>query len=1076
MANVARFLDLQSKTLLLALPLILGLTVPLWIGLQPYFLFGQDASTLVQPFAFSHNPLLQYNYLFLWSFPIPDEGPYFLFSMVVQALEDFTPSIVVVQQIAVSILVVTAGFGILYLLRVLNMAFEADAEPLPFWLALLCVSIYVLNPYSLSVIWWRIEGWTFLYAFAPFFVALMFEFSILPHPKVGNLLGVTALGLALAPGVVGGFSILLGYVIVFATVMLIAQLLWKRIRLSSFVLRVSAIWAAFLGFELYFLIPYLSIPNYAFSSSSYITYSNLMNQFVNTSRGATLLNVLSLRGSSWFLLNPPESSYPWLSLTSLLTVLSLTLLVLGGTVLSTSGHRRRLGITIILFMSVPVVWATGSNPPLSAIKSYLLSLHGPFLALLEAYNSVETLYVIGLIGLAFLVVSNARVWLRCSSGEELPPQTDPHIVDSEARVMPLLAWSRVHRRIPSSLNGRRIAGLSIITAMVVIGAGFAYPFVTGKVYKTEGPNSGAFALPKSFAQLSNFFAQNYSGPYYYALLIPLSSSAYVPLNLSHAEILDTTGLIAQYIPYPLIWINNSALASAMDSLFSLGSAANYTLMLSALHIRFVIFNPYANESDPAIARAGNNRIIDWSAVVDSLRMTLPVAEVGRFSVFENFAAQPLALATDELSSFVDPSLLNYLTTLSEIRTAPVATTRQIASAQWAPQPVVGVPNATGYVPSLPSVTYSIPTGSDPYLVSTEGHLISPENASHFGIVGVTFTPQNHMLKIASPPICNLNMSSCKFTSNFVVRNGTYYNPINRTSQLTFPSVGSNGSLLYGVFAIDALAARNWLSIVLDGQTLQLSIVIYANSTSGARVFQLTAVNSVGVAYAWNNVALPNSILPGLVNLTVEVGPSVISATLESISRENVTVTDLLYYQPTEVTRNGGFNLSARPSSHVMLGSRTVQVIATHMEVAVTNFGEYQPTQVSRVLELPATSQPFSNLPVSLSLTITGNIQMSIVQEPTRLASYIILAYPANSLWSANSPDCKLLPVGGFPLANIFSIGSCSPSSTTVEVALTFDVSIAAGLFIGVVLFAACSVAFIALAVYWKVKHENRDHY
>jgi hypothetical protein len=228
-----------------------------------------------------------------------------------------------------------------------------------------------------------------------------------------------------------------------------------------------------------------------------------------------------------------------------------------------------------------------------------------------------------------------------------------------------------------------------------------------------------------------------------------------------------------------------------------------------------------------------------------------------------------------------------------------------------------------------------------------------------------------------------------------------------------------------------------------------------------------------VIYAWNNVGFPTSVLPGLVNLTVEVGPSTVTAELDSASQEKVAATDLLYYQPGEVTGNGGYNLSAVPASNVTIGNRTLQLTATYAEMATTFLGEYQTTHLSEILELPVMSQSSPILPSSLSSTITGNIQMSITQSSTRSASYIVLSYPANSLWVATSTGCTLQPVTGFPLANVYAITGCGAGTKSLEVTLTFDVSLDTGLFIGVALFAACSVAFIVPPVYRRVKHAIR---
>ena len=82
-----------------------------------------------------------------------------------------------------------------------------------------------------------------------------------------------------------------------------------------------------------------------------------------------------------------------------------------------------------------------------------------------------------------------------------------------------------------------------------------------------------------------------------------------------------------------------------------------------------------------ISESGTGRPINWSRVMVSLARTMQVTHVGSLTVFTNLGATPIALPTTSLSAYVDPSLPDYLSTLSGIREAPIngATSTRLAN-------------------------------------------------------------------------------------------------------------------------------------------------------------------------------------------------------------------------------------------------------------------------------------------------------------------------------------------------------------------------------------------------------------
>ena len=99
--------------------------------------------------------------------------------------------------------------------------------------------------------------------------------------------------------------------------------------------------------------------------------------------------------------------------------------------------------------------------------------------------------------------------------------------------------------------------------------------------------------------------------------------------------------------------------------------------------------------------------------------------------------------------------------------------------------------------------------------------------------------------------------------------------------------------------------------------------------------------------------------------------------------------------------------------------------------------------------------------------------MSTHQNFTYPVKYVILAYPESILWVATtSSGCLLRPLTGFPLANVYALGTCGASREQISIMLTFNVNLDVGLLVAVGLFVAASLTYLAGVTYRRSKYAN----
>lgn len=1051
-------------------PLFIGLTVALWLAHPGYYLFGQDSSPLSLPFAVSHNPLVQYNYLLTATFPVPDETPYFLFDCFLQAVHQLGAGIVLTQRLAVFLLVCTSGCGIVYLSRVVSTVVGHASRAPVFWEAILATSLYVMNPLTLSIVWWHIEGWTFFYAFSPFLVALLLEFSLIESPRISSAIGVLAVGLFLAPGTVGSYTVALGYCVILFTGVILLRWYFKSAGGHSTARRLSIIWSAFLGLELWFLIPYVSIPKFAFSSSTYITYDTLISSFISQSAWSTLPNVFSMVGTGW-LYTSGDSAFAWIAYLPLQAALAFALTGVAFLGLVQRGRARSVSGILLSGSLVLAVWAAGANEPLTAFKFYLVSLHGPFLALVEGYDVAEPLYVVFLMGSVLVVLASIRDALSRTIAVPGPRNN----LSLWRRGVPADSkrWNLRSIRIRAR-DKEHLWSTAVVGGLIIVAAGFASPFVLGQVYQSSGLNSGALALPPSFQELASYFSNGYSAPAYYTLMLPLSHGSALPLKIGDSQLLDTSGLIAQFIPYPLIWINNSQLSAALDQLFAESSVHYYPILLSNLHIRYIVFNPYAEQSDSLLADSGSGEPINWSAVNVTLSEEFSHANVGAFTVYSNPRAIPLAFASPVLIGAPATNLTGFLSLLAEIRTAPSPASTMLEDALWEPTALgENRGNVTYQAASFQRTSYSIPLGSTPYLLSGNGSLVALSSAPAYGISGVTYNATTGQLETRAFDSCDLYAFTCNVSSNFKLVNGTFTNQMGETSTATFSPLYQSSGILVSNVTIQSLDSRNWLSLAFVAGGVTVLTQVYGTSAGSSFTLGLVAYNSTGVPYAWNNTEFSLNASSPQLSIIMDFSSSKVESQVVMPSGPLLSAPDFLFYQPGQIDLNSGRDRVAAPSTNVSVSPHSAYFQTVDMGMQLNSLKELSSDNVTAIYSIPNYAGNFTMGAERIAFQINGDLELEVSSDKPNSTIFVALGYPSNPLWVGSSSQCNSRTIEGAPLDNVYLFSSCNSLNGAVRISLTFNVAIDEGLYVAIVEFSVASLFILVPPTTRLVKHAFR---
>lgn len=972
---------------------LLAAVGPLYWG-RPFgdLLYGQDSTRLFQPFSFNDSPMIPYSYLDSSTFPVPDFTPNFYIDSTLQLFADLSIPPWLSERLLLSLFAGLAAGGAVVLLRSIDSVRDRPVATRGYLLGLVAL-VYVYNPFTLSIAFWHVEGWTLFLAFLPWLVALAIRSAHGHALPVRFAIAVTLLGVYLAPGAISSFAVPVALVVVWGIAAVWLTDLRRPVRWWNRLSRSVLLLGAALGIEAWSFLPFLLIPNIAYTSTNYVTPANLVFVYQEVSATATPYSVVTLTAFSWLVQTP--SAYGWIAWFPILAAAAVVFPLLA--ILGARGLRRSPGALLVYAIGLTALpLMVGGVVPLSNLDLALLRVGGPFLVLAGAYYVLGTVYLlVPIVGLHEVVRRDAAS--RPTPGPGPPPDC------------PSSAWRRAGRvvRRPSTLVTVALAVLLVLCAL---------PFALGDVDQTQGPNANVVPLPPSYPALEKYFGSPANGPDYYVLVLPMSAQNGAYLDIAGRQYLDTGNLLASFIPYPVLETNNGPTAAALEDLFASGPPVNLGAVLANAHVRYVIDNAFANRSAPSMNRAPDGEAVNYSAIVAALpNATGAATTVGRFAVFAVPGAVPIGWSTSQLVGVDTPDDDTALGFVGAVSSGPSNWVPALRGALWAPNGTLPGWQLRPTPVTAPSATIAVPPGFQPGVVDRAGHWSAPPCSTGSCIAnGTVFGWSGSELTVRGPVERNSSMPGAFRTAQPSSPQGYCSTPAQPVYLASNGSVSGPAVLSANVTLVGP-AANNWATIELTDGNVQLLLQTYEDTTGPSSALALSA-STADVPFAWHNALLPH-LLPAGVAWTMSLwwNASTASATL-SAGTASVS-TELAFGDRTADAINPGFNSTAVPPGVVRLtnANETVSLVGGALCLHSTEVAEL-PNASFLVAEGPGSPESASGASAS-SVTASGDVLVS-----SATARYVVLGFPYDPLWTASGGNgVGVTEVEGAPFANVYAV-------------------------------------------------------
>lgn len=864
----------------------------LWLAKPGTYLYGQDSITFLYPFGPHNSPIISANY----------NAQSLFFNLVLQGATTAIGSAFLSEQLILASFVGLSALGVVHLLRVVSRVQEKPVDQ-GFIAKFAAAALYVVNPFSLSVEWQHIQGWTFFPVALPFIIALLVEIHYLGI-NLRRCVLTLLICLYVAPGLAGAYLFVIAYAFAFFVLLELAHLTLKRISPFTAAKRVLAYVVLGILISGWSSIQYVGSPQFPSQ-----TGAQLVTLFNSESSTTSLFNVLTLTAYSPIQFVPSYfpwiESLPWLIFAGIL-LLSLLLITLPSTI-------KMRTVALMTLLTAPVVLVmTGANPPGGFLNQSLLALGGPFDILVNPFYFMAPYYTLYLAYLTYLVLATfiprAEAGISDWAGHRHIPSHDRITTRNTSQTSETdVAVVRTHVDLPR--QGKRatlIACCSIVIVAVSVGI-YSGPFFADQVYQPHGNYINELVVPSDYFALANFFEQNYSGPIYNVLVVPTSSAGATYLAYGGSNTFpDSEGLLTQFIPYPTIWRNpqgvqltpETPLYGAVENATATASqeGGNLLPILSAIHARYVVVlnDFYQNK---AMLMAPNGLPYNLAVIQESLNSSLgPPVRIGNFSVYEDPDVTPLV----ELSNFPDvistKSITDYFDFLSQLSTTssnPLVDALQ--NAIWSSVTL----HEGGFVVSQyvgGNQTFLIQAGQVPYFMNSTGSISTSANGTTYADNLVTVQPTVVARGNLSPTFAgNLLYASGRYdwsgpSSGYLLMNGTQFGHPQLTGMLEINLSSTQAS---DVFTIQS---------IIDKQMI-LTINIQHVSESNY-LLQATANIRGSSNFGWNNSPLfgPNTF-SGPLKFEASITGNQFSFDIQNSS--GAWVNDSLYFSANSLDLNGG---------------------------------------------------------------------------------------------------------------------------------------------------------------------------
>lgn len=957
------------------------MTAFVWMGPLNGYIFGTDSIQFVNLFTYNNNPLFLFSYTSNPVGIIHGSQDLFFIYILDKLLTFAFQSYAFAEHLIIFLLILIQSMGMLSIFQTISEIKPERNGISTYFGGAIGAIFYTYNPYTLSVIYPSLQGWTFFYCFLPFFVNFVLRVHYLGETDIKRLLSYSLIAIFLAPGLGGPYTVSIGYMIAFFVFVEFLQLVTKvRTRLVTF-RRISFLILGLITFTFWITIPFLI--NSGIPSS--FPNNNLIELFLSESQTTSLLKVSTLVAYGWIYFAP--SSYPWIHWLPLLSVFSLLLIPLFGLGVYLIGKRTNL-LAFTLFIIIILFLSIGFNEPVANFNLALFKLKGPFLLLANPYYFIGEFYVVFLSISIFIITSVIINYL-----------------------VTLIRSRRFHfASVASGIKSLRKTKVAIylISLFMILAMLSAYmsPFVTNEVYNTTGPNSREFVVPNSFNELSTFFNSNYTGPNYYSLILPMGSGKSIEMKLGNSTYTDDVGLINSYVPYNNIWANKSPYASSIENLLASNNLSNLGTILTAFHIRYVVYNPFVNLSYSTMLKSPNGNYYNFSYIYSSLNKSLGDSiHIGKFIIWKNAFATPITEILNNPVMDFTTNLSTYLNFLQSINQSSSVLASEIAK-----EP------ATFQMPTLSYFrTYR-------FIGPQFNSMISGNHAYVVYNNGTVETSYNHS-------ISDTLLSSHRLNSTLSANTSYYRTPI-------ITNNFSKSSLLVTLnMSLSSYSnSDNLIGFSLFSKNDNINGSLIVSPLSHRNIYlQLVAQNNLGQDLAWSNTFLPNNVLFGNITLYLKVTKSLICLSMKSSN--NTYYTDYLYINgKTQLSRNPGYNLSVW-SPNMKLGNSTIYFQDNNFQIEYGFLKSWTPLPLKYIV----TSQKSFNTDYFYPNVSYNDFEDYSFHTPiSKNVTIIVVSYPYTPIVSLSSGKNIIQNKLNGTLSNVFLIrGNNSNESFSIKFNLMY---------------------------------------
>lgn len=971
-------------------PLVLGLSIIIFLWPFKFFIYGEGNLLFLNPFSYNISPLMQYHYSYSYSFPISDGAPFIFVDTIVYVVHFITKSWIVTEDFLMLFISVIQSFGIFFMLSIVN---NIRGKPLDssFLLKSLLTALYVFNPFSLSVTWWSLQNWTFFYAICPITIGICLEILFTKASIWKHYLPFLLLLVIFVPGINGAFAVPFLYILLFFTIYILFRSIFKDKNVTdsikTTVKKIFLIFTPGLLILLPAFLPYVLLPLGSVISPGYVTKSNLITTFLIQSRSTQILHVLSLYAFDWLYF--ASATYPWSILSSYMQDTSYLIIFLF--LISFFYIRKsRLIRLVLIFTIIPIMFSVGDNFPFGTINLFLIGIGGPFYIIVNSYYIMGELYVVSLILIFFLLYSYYD-----KEPEKLPrdylkkTKNGLNIQVNKSNGKPIL------KKNGSSFQKTNLKPIKIFVtlALTVLLISYLYPVVAAGEYTNNGPYSTEITIPNSLYELKDYFDTNYTEPNFNVLVLPLSQNGVIYQKINNTAWQDSGQFLASFIPYPLLQANNSIVDCIINNYLSNYSYLNLTLLFEYLHIKYVVMNPYYNESISSMTLSQNGNVFQPKQLSrEFCKFFGKPDHIGSFLVYEINNPNPIVLV-DSHPITSSSSIKDYIKFLGDINTSPNNLRSLLTTVLLTNMSLQHSSRVCYFKINSQTSNLKIPVNHTPYGLFTNGTIANLTNyynsSSSVGLTALNATEISFSRELI------LTLSSGITSNNFVtLSNNSLRSDSNNSCITSNRSVPVNFSINIEFSSLN-LSSNSHINAIL--QSNQLTLMGQLFSSESQLYFSLVAFNNQFKPISWNTVNLDNSFQN--VN-NVDILMCYSNGLLKSkINVENSSKISLIRIFPPFIENlNSGNNLSnLRNLSSLTPFKFRLEVLNSN--VSLRNLSVSHEPAIKYVLFIP--NGKLSQIePAKITITNDGNIHVSI--NNTSLENYyIIINFPDyQGLWKS----------------------------------------------------------------------------